>query len=184
MKTILPGAFPPAAARFSTCVLKIYSDGESQQTRCGACSAHSLKPINDLPVPVGWMTAAFPVSASMDTAESYAFWLWANNSTLIFLSVPPFLPLSQNQHFVPTAMGQGLQPACQAANKKVHTAEGVEKSETPKEPYKILLSGSFSAYEIFKRWTCNSAVFVITCQSFYVVYRLTFAFFAQIAAKC
>lgn len=66
------GTTAPLIARFSNWVRKMYSDGESQQTRLSALSSQSLKPMNDLPVPVGWMTAALPVSASMAAAASYA----------------------------------------------------------------------------------------------------------------
>ena len=76
MKMIFFGK-KPSAAFFSpsSCVSKIYELGESQQIVCSGWSAHSLKPMKDFPVPVGWIMAAFPVSASMATAASYAVWL-------------------------------------------------------------------------------------------------------------
>ena len=52
-KRIFSGTEAPVAITFSHWVLKIYSEGESQQTRRSGYASQSLKPIKDLPVPVG-----------------------------------------------------------------------------------------------------------------------------------
>ncbi len=46
--------------RFSTCVLKIYSLGDSHKTAAFGLSNTSRNAIKDFPVPVGWIIAAFP----------------------------------------------------------------------------------------------------------------------------
>jgi hypothetical protein len=50
---LFSGTSAPVAARFSR-ALKIYSEGESQQMLAVGLSSQSLKPMKDLPVPVGW----------------------------------------------------------------------------------------------------------------------------------
>ena len=57
---------------FSSCVLQIYSLGESHTKRSLACSSIHLKAMKLLPVPVGWMTAALPAEASIAITASYA----------------------------------------------------------------------------------------------------------------
>lgn len=71
-KAMLYCTAEPVTVRFSHCVLKMYSPGESQHIFLSALSSHSLKAIKDLPVPVGWITAALPVSVSFRAAEMYA----------------------------------------------------------------------------------------------------------------
>jgi len=49
-----------------------------------ALSSHNLKPIKDLPVPVGCIIAALPVCSSISRAEAYAAALCLNNCIAIF----------------------------------------------------------------------------------------------------